>query len=420
MFGAHFGPIQGGVAWPPRYDCVMSEIAVVAHSAAWVDDVVSLFSSRSAVPEISGESCPALRDVVVGTGILSAQVHDLSAFILLALDAADQADRKQPDLLPTALRAGARAALVLDGYRPSAEQVRMLTGSNGEEPKWPTLTARQAWAFANQRMKSERNHLNAGKFSGGSAASGKRYWQLYCDATVAAISDFLLHPTRPGSRHSDLSSSREWRNCEIYQRVQSVSEDRGSYVLRTEFQLVCEDDVILVAQTNDETSADWICSEFPELFDIFTTTVNGVMVLSAGARSLEANSRWVSLSFGRDDSYREEVYRRFPETREFGMNIWRSNRVSVEKPYRLSLSCDFELPLSDPYFYWTAPRRTWLNKLHSDISLLLPHIPGHLWSAPKLARRPTIRIDEQMGIFEIEVKGWVEAGQSIDVRWDGV
>jgi hypothetical protein len=297
--------------------------------------------------------------------------------------------------------------------RPVEQTLVCLTNSNGQVVTWPSLGGRQAWSFFCYRLVRDK-----ARPASASAASGRRYWAQYEASLVAAIEALIADPRSLLPEVSEQLSADVWNDCEINQRIQTVDRQKDSYVLRTEFQLSRSGGDVVVAQTFHETSADWICAEFPEILDIFTTTIGGSMSFSADVRPLGQSDIWTTLEFEEDDELQAVIFERFPETRGYGIRIWRSRHVPMDGEYRLALQCDFELPLGDPYFYWTAPRRVWLRRVHADISALLPGIAGRIWSAPKLGRRPTIRINQEMGILDIEVGGWVEAGQSIDVRWD--
>ncbi len=399
----------------------------------WRKEVSAWFALTGPEVDISPASAPNLARLLFELAIDGRSGLSLVEGLDLAIRLADERQSQSPNREQRALRSGARAALGMEGElldakglqvetvavqhdttgRPLEQTLVRLTNSNGQVVTWPSLSGRQAWSFFCYRFVMDR-----ARPASASAASGRRYWARYEASLIAAIEALIADPRSllPEVRQQSLADV--WNDCEINQRIQTVDRQKDSYVLRTEFQLSRPGGDVVVAQTYHETSADWICAEFPEILDIFTTTTGGSMTFSADVRPLAQSDIWSTLEFDEDDELRAVIIERFPETRDYGIRIWRSRHIPIVGEYRLALQCDFELPLGDPYFYWTAPRRVWLRRVHADISALMPGIAGRIWSAPKLGRRPTIRINQDMGILDIEVGGWVEAGQSIDVRWD--
>jgi hypothetical protein len=380
----------------------------IPHPPPWEQDVRRIFASKDAIPIIDESTCPALARLIEedfrfkGMSVRSFVERALTLRLAKLEQSADREDLGRA--------AGAVAALVLDNAVPTQADLALLTGSNGERPRWPSLTARQAWAYASGVRAKD---LSA---RAGSAGSGRRHWEKYREACTRAISDVLgdLSPDSSSLRYDDT-----WYRCRINQTVQEVDAMKRSYILRTQFHFLWHGDALVLAQSTDETSADWICAEYPEILDVFTTVPDGLFRFGAFVRPERGRETWRELKFQGDVSLRDRMLEQFPEFQSQNLLVWRSEPLPQARPNWVKLTCDFELPLTDPYFYWSAPHRVQLETLSADISRLRPHTHGRLWSAPKLARRPLMQVDHQLDTLTVDVGDFVAPGQSIDVRWDG-
>jgi len=263
------------------------------------------------------------------------------------------------------------------------------------------LSARHAWAYALARSA-------IGGSPNGSSKSGKRYWTRYETALAEAFSLFLASRVEP--------SDSDWKKCRIRQTIKSINGAVKRYVLRTEFQFVTHMQPVRFAEIDDEEVMDWLCVAYPQIFDVFNPAESGLVTFSLRVRELRG--RWRGVKLVADEALVEQITGERPKLQSHNLVVWRSSDLELSGEYELSLICDFELPMSDPYFYWSAPRKLWLESLTADVSAILPYAPGAIGFYPRLGVESNFHIDHAAGVLDVEVNAWLDAGKSIEVRWD--
>jgi hypothetical protein len=225
------------------------------------------------------------------------------------------------------------------------------------------------------------------------------------------ILEGLAEPKPGEGQHYD------WQACEISHTLKSVDTANDKYSLTSEYKMSLVGADVVLAVASNEVMADWICSEFPEVVDIFRPLEGGRFDVTLAVRGRAPANLWRSMYLKEDRDLLQRVHSAFPETTEQSLVFWRSEPTGIDGTYECRLTCNWELRLSDGFIHWSAPHRVWLRRLTVDASILLPISTGPLEVIPSLAMRPRLRLDQRMGTVEVEVENWVAAGGSIDVYW---
>lgn len=216
-----------------------------------------------------------------------------------------------------------------------------------------------------------------------------------------------------GAQSNQRRFGTEWLDCAIRMKAHKVNEDAGRYTLRIETTVRRSPGEILLASLENESAADWLCSEYPDVFDVYIPAPGGSVTFSAAVRL--PGEPWRVLDMPRDYAAASAMERDHPALRNGRLIVWgAANRPQVD--HELKVTVDVELRLYSDYFYWTVPRRTFLKRFEADASAL-PLSTRDFEILPRLSRVADVEEDQAMRVFALELNDWVLPGNSIEVRW---
>jgi len=214
------------------------------------------------------------------------------------------------------------------------------------------------------------------------------------------------------------TSEYSWGDCDIYWRVLSVDADADRYRLRSEYRMSVSGRNIVFAESSDEIIAEWVCSEYPEVAEIFTPVLGGRCDFRIWSRELGQTGPFQEVRFHRDRELRSQFDREHPETRDATVVFWRTDDFGGARNHQVKLVCEWDLQFSWNYFQWSAPHDVWLRSFRADLSAFRAMLDGTVLSIlPAFAAPAATRVDTDLLLCEAEFDGWVHPGQSLRVDW---